>query len=330
MKAGKKIDSRPPPAPPPPAQVIRGLLDPSSMLHDAKVQSGLRRMGPRMDAEPRHAHLSSSFSSSSSSPSSSSASATAAVSAPASQYTSLNPLDRMCEALLPWRILHDIHHPPDQNPNPARHAADDPSTLIPQSYATYELYVRTWEPLLLEEIRAQLLSGVEKSTDPRKARQGAVNVFSDEGSEYQGHSIRLSWNPVRRHGGSAGVGCGSRDGGAEGAGGLSSVDQSGRGGGGFAGGNLQAFDLVLLSCTPAPLPLTAQSVQRLVQDGTYFLALATASGGQGGPMRGLQIKANRKCWLAFTTAAGSAPALNPPVQHPATITISTAKVLPPI
>jgi hypothetical protein len=65
-----------------------------------------------------------------------------------------NPLDRFCQLLLPARLYQQL--------------ADDPASgvkskdvqQIPLKFASIDEYVRTWEPLLVQEVKDKILNGI--------------------------------------------------------------------------------------------------------------------------------------------------------------------------
>jgi hypothetical protein len=68
-----------------------------------------------------------------------------------------NPLNRLCEKLLEWRILPDLAG----SNRPSVRAARVPPAIdvhVPLVFKNYVEYVEIWEPLLLAEIKANLLS----------------------------------------------------------------------------------------------------------------------------------------------------------------------------
>ena len=65
-----------------------------------------------------------------------------------------NPLNRLCEKLLDWRILTDLA-------GTKMRLAGVPSAIvggIPLVFKSYMEYVEVWEPLLIAEIKANILS----------------------------------------------------------------------------------------------------------------------------------------------------------------------------
>lgn len=87
-----------------------------------------------------------------------------------------NPLERLCELLLDWRILDDI--------SSGRNTRTDNNTgstfnLLPNSFLTCQEYVTAWEPLLIEEIKANVVSNssLNKRNQPK---YGTVTV-SEQG-----------------------------------------------------------------------------------------------------------------------------------------------------
>lgn len=86
-----------------------------------------------------------------------------------------NPLDRMCELLLDWHILADI--------GVGRGFKDNSSSskeALPTFYASHRSYVEHWEPLLIEEVKACILSNLPLNTK-RRSKCGTAMVSSQGG-----------------------------------------------------------------------------------------------------------------------------------------------------
>jgi len=73
-----------------------------------------------------------------------------------------NPLDRFCELLLNWSIS-------DTDKN-KQHEVNEERT-VPLTFSSYSSYVKTWEPLLIIETRACILSSI-----PTKCGTGSVRA----------------------------------------------------------------------------------------------------------------------------------------------------------
>lgn len=98
----------------------------------------------------------------------------------------VNPLDRLCEMLLDWRILEDI-----TDGRSSRSTSSSENTRLPNYFPTHELYLSSWEPLLLEEIKASVLSNLPLST--RKLSKSGRATVSGQGSN-QSKSVLVNLN----------------------------------------------------------------------------------------------------------------------------------------
>ncbi len=88
--------------------------------------------------------------------------------------TSVNPLDRLCDLLLPWNMLDQYAQEKKRSKGVCNTPKDH---LIPDSFKTAEDYVSVWEPLVVDEIKANILSNL--SANLRGAqRHGYVSVIS--------------------------------------------------------------------------------------------------------------------------------------------------------
>jgi hypothetical protein len=84
-----------------------------------------------------------------------------------------NPLDRLCELIVDWRILEDVSK--DRKARNSSTFSD-----LPKCYIDYQYYLTSWEPLLIEEIKANILSNLPLSTR-RQSKKGTAMV-SNQGS----------------------------------------------------------------------------------------------------------------------------------------------------
>ena len=81
-----------------------------------------------------------------------------------------NPLDRLCALLLGWQILDDVGKERSSNS-----VFDSNYVPLPTCYETYQQYLRCWEPMLIEEIKAGILSNLPLSTK-RQSKCGIAMV----------------------------------------------------------------------------------------------------------------------------------------------------------
>lgn len=100
-----------------------------------------------------------------------------------------NPLDRLCELLLDWRILEDIRKGRERERNST--SARTEYAKLPNSYATYQQYLTYWEPLLLQEIKAGILSNLPLSTK-RLSKCGTAMISAQDSCRTSSTVINLN------------------------------------------------------------------------------------------------------------------------------------------
>ena len=96
--------------------------------------------------------------------------------------TCSNTQDRLCELLLPWSIVEDITN------NLSRKSTHFPA--IPIRYTTNREYVDNWEPLLIEEIRTNILNNIPTNTRDDR-RSGTVNIAAIDELNSKSSVIRV-------------------------------------------------------------------------------------------------------------------------------------------
>lgn len=71
-----------------------------------------------------------------------------------------NPLERLCELLLPWQLLNSL-----SEFNLQKNLIDEceEQSILPIGFESFQHYVAVWEPLLIEEIKASILSNFSTS-----------------------------------------------------------------------------------------------------------------------------------------------------------------------
>ena len=86
-----------------------------------------------------------------------------------------NPLDRMCELLLDWQILANI-----EGGRGLKENSSLPRESLPTFFASHRSYIEHWEPLLVEEVKACILSNLPLNTKGR-SKCGTAMVSSQGG-----------------------------------------------------------------------------------------------------------------------------------------------------
>jgi hypothetical protein len=96
-----------------------------------------------------------------------------------------NPLDRLCELLLDWRILDDVGRKLDFRSE---------VTAFPNlqnSFPCYQEYLSSWEPLLIDEMKANILTNLPMSTK-RQSKRGTAMVSTQGASKTDALLINLN------------------------------------------------------------------------------------------------------------------------------------------
>ena len=86
-----------------------------------------------------------------------------------------NPLDRMCELLLGWRILEDVGRG-----RSSKNTSSSDLERLPYTYPDYEAYLKSWEPLLIEEVKAGVLTNLPLNT--KRLSKSGTAMISSQGS----------------------------------------------------------------------------------------------------------------------------------------------------
>jgi len=93
-------------------------------------------------------------------------------------FVCANPLERLCQQLLPWQILDSLSELQSQKNILEDH--DEVQSSLPIVFESYLHYVVVWEPLLIEEIKASILSNFGScSAKPTSAYFGVPISTSD-------------------------------------------------------------------------------------------------------------------------------------------------------
>jgi hypothetical protein len=89
-----------------------------------------------------------------------------------------NPLEKMCGHLVCWSLLEDLKESNGQRSGgPVQEEVSLPR--LPISFSTCREYIESWEPLLVEEIKANILSNVPmNSRRPKKGQATVSNLGS--------------------------------------------------------------------------------------------------------------------------------------------------------
>jgi hypothetical protein len=100
-----------------------------------------------------------------------------------------NPLDRLCELLLDWRILEDVRKGRERERDSTSARKDN--VKLPNCYATHQQYLTSWEPLLIQEIKAGILSNLPLSTK-RSSKCGTAMISAQDSSQTSSTVINLN------------------------------------------------------------------------------------------------------------------------------------------
>lgn len=111
------------------------------------------------------------------------------VKGPAKEQLYANPLDRLCELLLDWRILDDIGKGRERDREAV--AARPEYAKLPDCYMTYQHYLTSWEPLLMQEIKAGILSNLPLSTK-RLSKCGTATISAQDSNRTSATVVNLS------------------------------------------------------------------------------------------------------------------------------------------
>ena len=132
-----------------------------------------------------------------------------------------NPLERLCELLANWQILHDLANAPRRGSSIAtvtlaeneeevgtmhqKRAGSSSSSSsssssevelapVPISFPNYRSYVQIWEPLMITELQANVLSNTPSNT--RQGHHGVAYVSSMGSSSVDAKLVSLNCNFV--------------------------------------------------------------------------------------------------------------------------------------
>ncbi len=95
-----------------------------------------------------------------------------------------NPLDRLCELLLPWNLLEAIKVPTD--------SLHEKRIIrkIPTRFESHDEYYNVWEPVLLEEIKSNIITHVPQISR-NNVKAGTLHIGPGEGTDSSSSLIRL-------------------------------------------------------------------------------------------------------------------------------------------
>ena len=102
-----------------------------------------------------------------------------------------NPMVRLCESLLPWKVLTEVGSQRTTKNTPAAHGLDP----LPILYKSVEEYVMRWESAVILELKASILSNISAQT----FESTRMIEISDVKNSDQPHSslVKLSYRLVR-------------------------------------------------------------------------------------------------------------------------------------
>lgn len=76
-----------------------------------------------------------------------------------------NPLDRLCDLLLDWDVMADLAKPPTGKPSADENSALEPvGEQLPAFFSCFHEYISRWEPLVIEEMKENVLSNFRSKT----------------------------------------------------------------------------------------------------------------------------------------------------------------------
>ena len=151
-----------------------------------------------------------------------------------------NPQDRLCDAVVSWKILDEIVS--DDKRKGAKGASLE--YVLPNSYQHHDDYINAWEPMLLLDMKSSILSSLVLNTR-KPSCTGVVHVSDVEGNT--------------GHGGiSSNINCMFED--------KDSSDRE----------QVNNMDLLLITLNPIHLPLNLSNIKNLgAEMGSYMLALVS-------------------------------------------------------
>ena len=191
-----------------------------------------------------------------------------------------NPLDRMCEKLLDWNILAYVMSSDEDGEG----RSDDwgAKKVIPIRYESQADYFSTWEPLVIEEIKAMVVSNVSTSRGsgaytPSSDRCGQFRIGGGEGVDKNTSLVKLHalyHNTAQQEAGDVLAPKCRRD-------------------------ALGSMDLILLSEAPIKLPITAASVAAIAKHTVSKCCVAMVMSSNRMDGNGVMIKVNKRAWEAM-------------------------------
>ncbi|RYG95315.1 hypothetical protein EON65_56155 [archaeon] len=78
-----------------------------------------------------------------------------------------NPIDRLCDLLLPWDFYGALSSPSDSSSS-----NNEKLSQVPLSFSCYHHYISVWEPLMLEEMRQSILSTFQGTSSSSSGQAG--------------------------------------------------------------------------------------------------------------------------------------------------------------
>ncbi len=171
-----------------------------------------------------------------------------------------NPLDRLCELLLPWNLLESLKF--------ANDSLQDKRVIkkIPTRFESHDEYYNIWEPVLVEEIKANIMSHVPQISRTN-VKAGTLYVGPGEGSDSSSALIRLHCTVDSQKNG------------------LRTSDNL-----------FSTMDLLILSDRLLPIPITPTEIKSFSQMSLKqcILALVTSANIKDGNK--LVIKVSKESW----------------------------------
>lgn len=195
-----------------------------------------------------------------------------------------NPLDRLCELLLSWDIISALSSPTATN--------FVSINSLPSAFNDMKEYIEVWEPLIVEEIKANIISNAPSNMKSR--RGGTVNLASLDVIDLNTTTIRLWCEFNLKSAVTTSIELPTTKN-------LKYRDDDRKDLPGV-------MDLLLLSSHPLPQVLNQNSIAQLPKDICYMIGIVTSNIRPDGT-RGTMMKVSRPKWYdAQTQLAGKQPA----------------------
>ena len=170
-----------------------------------------------------------------------------------------NPIDRLCQMLMGWNIFH-----PKQNP--------ESIAKIPSKFTSVGEYVSVWEPLLIDEIKENILSNLNMCSPSKEHSKTTMNLTETNLNHKTVNIAKLNFSIQE----------------------LDTFTNRDK----IVKREFSVFDLLLISSNPIKFPLKSSSFA----PGSYMLGIVTSTSRAEG---GYAVSVDEDKWSSFKQAAGS-------------------------